>query len=49
MSNIPMPVEEKAKLGVKFQRQDMVAPLIISDERKANEIARLNHGKDLLA
>lgn len=49
MSNIPMPADEKARLGVKFQRQDMVAPLIISDERKANEIARLNHGKDLLA
>lgn len=44
MSNIPMPVEEKAKLGVSYKRQDMFAPLIIEDERKAKELVGITHG-----
>lgn len=41
MTNIPMPLEEKARLGMEYKRPDMIAPLIIEDERKAKEIARL--------
>lgn len=41
MSNIPMPIEEFARLGMEYRRPDMIAPLIIEDERKAKEIARL--------
>jgi hypothetical protein len=38
MNNIPMPFEEKARLGIEFNRRDMAAALIVSDARKAKEI-----------
>jgi hypothetical protein len=42
--NIPLPPEEKAKLGIQYGRMDSVAPLLISDEKRA--ISLIEHKKE---
>lgn len=38
MTNVPLPQDEKFKLGLEYERPDMMAPLIVSDERKALQL-----------
>lgn len=38
MSSVPLPAAEKAQLGFEMNRSDMVAPLIITDEKTASEL-----------
>lgn len=46
MDNLPLPQEEMARLGFEYQRRDMIAPLIVADEKKAeNLMTLLNGGK----
>lgn len=43
-NNIPLPPEEKAKLGIQYGRMDSIAPLIVADERKAVELLPRKNG-----
>jgi len=38
MAAVPLPYETKAKYGLQFQRPDMMAPMILSDEKKMTEL-----------
>lgn len=38
MGAVPLPFEEKAMLGVRYQRADMMAPMIINDESRMRQI-----------
>jgi len=38
MAAVPLPMEEKAALGVRYQRADMMAPMIINDEHRMMQI-----------
>lgn len=38
MAAVPLPMEEKAELGVRYQRADMMAPMIINDESRMRQI-----------
>lgn len=38
MDNVPLPPEEKAKLGFLYERRDMVAPFVVYDQKKAKEL-----------
>lgn len=37
--NVPLPPEEKAKLGIQYGRMDSIAPLLVADELKLIEIS----------
>lgn len=41
MDNVPMSPEDKARLGFQYHRRDMVAPLIVSDGKKAKDLETL--------